>query len=115
MHEINEFARRLGYEELVRYMFVIGPRTHIGAYKKFQDDMDVLSLISLVGLDMIVEMYMTVPIKPMATDYSTCIFDDIVISSDDEDDVAGDIEDEVDNKKEDNRADGFKNDTYDFS
>ena len=81
--ELDNFADILGYEEKVTYKYRIGLPTHIEAYKDLVVDMDVLAMVSLVSRDKVVEMYMVVPIKPLASDFTCSKFEHVVISDDD--------------------------------
>ena len=63
-------------------------------------------MVSLVGCDRVVEIYMVVPIKPLAVDFSSSKFDHVVIS---DDDIM-----EVEEENEIDDSEGFDQDTYEF-
>ena len=56
--------------------------------------MDVLAMVSLVGRDRVVEMYMVVLIKLLASDFNFSKFEHVVIYDDDNKDTENDIDDE---------------------
>ena len=64
--EHEDFAKRLRYEEYVTFHDrVSAANVHV-----LEDDMHVMVIISMVGRDRVVEIFMVVPIKPLAVDYS---------------------------------------------
>ena len=70
MLALEDFAERLGIEEEVTFQDWVRSGNLLGQLHDLEDDMDVLSLVSMVGKDGIVEIFIIVPVKPLHVDYS---------------------------------------------
>ena len=110
--ELDDFAGRLGYEGKVEYCYKLGIADGIGSLKHLDDDMDVLGMVTEVGKDRIVEIYMVVPQKPFKCDYSHSKIKFIELSDDDNEE-----DNEVEEDEEANEQDfyEFAEEEYGFS